>query len=106
MPFAERLSERDVSCVSFARIVCDRESDRMLFLRRASNALPASALRFICGKHGLVVLFPRTDGVTARRYLEPLVGTRARLDGDPVTACTADEMLAAAQEFSKVDEED
>ncbi len=53
---------------------CDRESDRALFLRRAANSLPATALRFSCGRHDVTVLFLRADGETARRFLAPLTG--------------------------------
>ncbi len=94
--FIERAAGRRFTCAVLARVHCEREEDRLLFLRAGRMSLPKSTLRFEWGERDLVLLFLNVEEPEAFRAIAPLLGEHAALVGSLAAAHTPQELRAAA----------
>ena len=98
--FAERIAQREFSCVTMAHIRCEREEDQLLFLSRAHLTIPKTTLRFSWAEHDLVLLFLNTEEHEAWRGIVPLLGKHVTLDGRLTVARTGEELAGAVRRFT------
>lgn len=103
--FAERMIQRQFSCVTVAHIHCERAEDQKLFLSRAHLMIPKTALRFTGAGNDLILLFLNTEEHEAWRCIVPLLGEHVTLDGRLAVARTGEELTAAVRRFNGVEQE-